>query len=153
MHTRTSFLAAAVLATAGAFASFVPALADLAPRPDSYTGPASATVAGFTFEHKRIRHIGPASAPENQRHPLAYGTYVFLTACDSGSDACASATQNGAIGGAVVKVDGVDIGDNVQTVEDALANSGDHTLTVVAGPDVIVQPDQPREIEIAVSVP
>jgi hypothetical protein len=128
------------------------ARADLAPPPDTSTGPASAHVAGLSFERKRIRHIGPASAPENRRHPLGYGTYVFLADCDASSENCSRAQQADALGAAVTKVDGVEIGDNVQALQDALG-SGDHTLTLVAASDVIVQPDDPKEISLAVSVP
>ncbi len=147
MRTSIVFLASAFL--------LMPlfARADLAPRPDTYAGPASAQVAGLTFTHKRIRHIGPASAPENQRHPLGYGTYVFITDCDGSSENCSRAQQVSAVGGAVTKIDGVDVGDNVQTVEDALSQSGSHTLTVVPESDVIVQPDEPNEMSLDIDVP
>jgi hypothetical protein len=130
---------------------FVPLLAraDLAPPPPPPSSPVH--VGGLSFETKRIRHIGPASAPENQRHPLGYGTYVFLTDCESGSENCARAQEAGALGGAVTKVDGTAVSDS-QALEDALG-SGDHTLTLIAASDVIVQPDAPNEISLVVSVP
>jgi hypothetical protein len=106
----------------------------------------------LSFERKRIRHIGPASAPENQRHPLGYGTYVFLSDCDASSENCSRAQEADALGAAVTKVDGADIGDNVQALEDALG-SGDHTLTLVAASEVIVQTDEPKEISLSVNVP
>ena len=144
----------ALILAASALLIVMPKLAraDLAPPPDTSSGPTSAHVAGLGFERKRIRHVGPASAPENQRHPLGYGTYVFLSDCSSGSTNYASAQEAGALGAAVTKVDGVDIGDNVQALEGALG-SGDHTLTLIAASDVIVQPDEPKEISLAVSVP
>jgi hypothetical protein len=126
------------------------ARADLAPPPPPPSTPVH--VAGLSFEAKRIRHVGPASVPENQRHPLGYGTYVFLTDCDASSDNCVRAQEAGALGAAVIKVDDVAIGDNAQALEDALG-SGDHTLTLVAASDVIVQPADPAEISLRVSVP
>ena len=128
------------------------ARADLAPPPDTYTGPASAHIADLSFERKRIRHFGPASAPENRRYPQGYGTYVFLADCNASSENCSRAQEANALGAAVTKVDGVEIGDNVQALQNAL-DSGDHTLTLVAASDVIVQPDDPKEISLSVSVP
>ena len=136
-------------ASAALFAIPLVARADLAPPPPLPSSPVH--VAGLSFEAKRIRHIGPASAPENQRHPLGYGTYVFLADCDSGSANCARAQEADALGAAVVKVDGAAV-DNAQALEDALG-SGDHTLTLIAASDVIVQPDEPKEISLSVSVP
>ena len=143
MRVGMGFLASAIL--------LVPlvARADLAPPPPPPSSPVH--LAGLSFETKRIRHIGPAGAPENQRHLLGYGTYVFLTDCDSGSENCARAQGAGALGAAVTKVDGNAVGDT-QALQDALG-SGDHTLTLVAASDVIVQPDAPNEISLDIDVP
>jgi hypothetical protein len=143
-----------VLATALASASLliaVPVQADIPPPPDPYSGPPSARIAGLTFEHQRIRHIGPAGAAV--RHLLGYDTYVFLTNCDAKSPNCAEAKKRGAIGGALTKIDGVAIGDNIQKVIDALATNGKHTLTITLGADIIDQPAKPRTATLAVRVP
>jgi hypothetical protein len=143
------FLAAA-LATA-ALLTAAPVQADIPPPPDAYSGPPSAHIAGLSFEHQRIRHVGPAGAAV--RHLLGYDTYVFLTNCEAKSPNCALAKKNGAIGGAVTKIDSVAIGDNVQKVTDALATYGKHTLTITLAADVIDQPAKPRTVMLDVSVP
>jgi hypothetical protein len=140
-------LLAAILA--GPF--FGPARADIPPPPDPYSGPPSTHIAGLTFEHQRIRHIGPAGA--QVRHLLGYDTYVFLTNCEMKSPNCIAAKKKGAIGGAVTKIDNVAIGDNVQKVMDALATNGKHNLTITLAADVIDQPAKPRTVLLGVRVP
>jgi hypothetical protein len=125
--------------------------ADIPPPPDPYSGPPSAHIAGLTFEHQRIRHVGPAGAPV--RHLLGYDTYVFLTNCDPKAPNCALAKKKGAVGGAVTKIDGVAIGDNVQKVIDALATNGKHSMAITLAADVIDQPAKPRTVILDVRVP
>jgi hypothetical protein len=148
---RTNIILAAAFAMAPALTA-IPADADIPPPPDPYTGPPSVHIGGLTFEHQRIRHVGPAGA--KLRHLLGYDTYVFLTNCDDPkSPNCAEAKKKNAIGGAVTKIDGVVIGDNVQKVIDALATNGKHALTITLGQDVIDQPAKPRTVTVFVKNP
>jgi len=148
---RTNIFLAATVATASVLIA-MPAGADIPPPPDLYDGPPSAHIGGLTFEHQRIRHVGPAGA--KVRHLLGYDTYVFLTNCDDAkSPNCAEARKKNAIGGAVTKIDGVVIGDNVQKVIDALATNGKHALTITLGQDVIDQPATPRTVAVLVRIP
>ncbi len=144
------FLLGIVLFSAGILAAQTPAKADIPPPPDEYSGPPSAHIAGLTFEHQRIRHVGPADVPEDQRHLLGYDSYVFLTDCEAKLPVCAQAKRVGAIGGAVTRIDGVVIDDNVQKVIDALATIGKHHLTIALGADVIDESAQPRTVTLDV---
>lgn len=144
---------AILAATLAIFATTSISRADVPPPPDMYNGPWSATVAGLQFQRQNVQHYISERAPNGMAFPHGSDIYVLLTGCDSGTKNCGRAQKAGAIGGAIVRIDGNDVDSDVQALEDALRKPGNHTLMLLSAADTVEVPLQPNLITLSVSVP
>lgn len=98
----------------------VPAIGDIPPPPDEYTGPTTARLAGLIFDREQIEIRD--QVPEEHGHAPRYGNYVILKNCVAVHPNCRLARQRKVLGWVVTSIDGAEVGDDLGAFQTAFAS-------------------------------